>query len=128
MRTIAAAGLLLALAVFAIDAGAARYGKRQLWGAIAYNSKTGTYGFAVDRKTKREAETEAFRQCGDCDVIKTFRDACGAIADRPRKLDKPKKPAFVWETGASREIAERKALQKCGAECKIAVWACTSEK
>ena len=130
MRTIAAAGLLLALAVFAIDTGAARYGKRQLFGSIAYNSKTGTYGFAVDRKTKRDAETEAFRQCGDCDVIRTFRDSCGAIADRPRKSsDKPKKSGFVWETGASREIVERKALQKCGgAECRIAVWACTSEK
>jgi hypothetical protein len=121
MRTIATAGLLLALVAFAVDAGAARYGKRQLWGAIAYNSKTGAFGYAVDRKTKREAETDAFRQCGDCDVIKTFRDSCGAIADRPKK--------FIWETGASREIAERKALQKCGgAECKIAVWACTSEK
>ena len=128
MRSFAIAAALLAFSVLATDADAARVGKRQLWGSIAYNSKSGIYGFAVDLKTKRDAETEAFRQCGDCDVIKTFRDACGAIADRPRKLDKPKKPAFVWETGASREIAERKALQKCGAECKIAVWACTSEK
>jgi len=121
MRAIAAAGLLLALAVFAIDAGAARYGKRQLFGSIAYNSKTGAFGYAVDLKTRRQAETEAFRQCGDCDVIKTFRDSCGAIAERPKK--------FAWETGASREIVERKALQKCGgAECKIDVWACTSEK
>jgi hypothetical protein len=128
VRTIAVTALLLALAVFAIDAGAARVGKRQLWGSIAYNSKSGVFGYAVDRRTKRDAETEAFRQCGDCDVIKTFRDSCGAIADRPKKPDKPKKPAFVWETGASREIAERKALQKCGAECKIAAWACTSEK
>ena len=128
MRSFAIAAALLAFSLLATDAAAARVGKRQLFGSIAYNSKSGAYGYAVDLKTKREAETEAFRQCGDCDVIKTFRDACGAIADRPRKLDKPKKPAFVWETGASREIAERKALQKCGAECKIAVWACTSEK
>jgi len=122
MRTIAAAGLLLALAVFAIDAGAARYGKRQLWGAIAYNTKTGTYGFAVDRKTKREAETEAFSQCGsNCDLIKTFRDSCGVVAVGGKRV--------VWDTGASREIAETKALRKCGGDtCKIAVWACTSEK
>jgi len=32
------------------------------------------------------------------------------------------------DTGASREIAEAKALRKCGDNCKIAVWACTSEK
>ena len=129
MRTFAIAAALLAFFALATDAAGARSGKRQLWGSIAYNSgKAGVFGYAVDRKTKRDAEAEAFRQCGDCDVIKTFRDSCGAIADRPKKLDKPKKPAFVWETGASREIAERKALQKCGAECKIAVWACTSEK
>jgi hypothetical protein len=121
MRTITIASALLAFVMLAADAVGARVGKRQLWGSIAYDSKSGVYGYAVDRKTKREAETEAFRQCGDCDVIKTFRDSCGAIADRPKK--------FAWETGASREIAERKALQKCGtAECKIAVWACTSEK
>ena len=122
MRTIAATGLLLAFAVFAIDAGAARYGKRQLFGSIAYNSKTGTYGFAIDRKTKREAETEAFSQCGsNCDLVKTFRDACGAIAAKEKRVS--------WDTGASREIAETKALRKCGRDsCKITVWACTTEK
>jgi hypothetical protein len=120
MRTIAIACALLAFAVLATDASGARVGKRQLWGSIAYNSKSGVFGYAVDLKTKRDAETEAFRQCGDCDVIKTFRDSCGAIAEKPRK--------FVWETGASREIVERKALQKCGGECKIAVWACTTER
>jgi hypothetical protein len=121
MRTFAIAAALLAFSAFATDVAGARFGKRQLWGSIAYNSKSGAFGYAVDLKTKRDAETEAFRQCGDCDVIKTFRDSCGAIAEKPKK--------FVWETGASREIAERKALSKCGgAECKIAVWACTSEK
>ena len=103
---------------FALDADARAKAR---WGAVAYHSKTGAFGYAVDRTNKRDAEAEAFRQCGDCDVIKTFRDACGAIAARPRK--------FAWETGASREIAERKALTRCGGEaCKIAVWACTSPK
>ena len=121
MRSFAIAGALLVFSVLAADASGARVGKRQLFGSIAYNSKSGAFGYAVDVKTRRQAETEAFRQCGDCDVIKTFRDSCGAIAEKPKR--------FVWETGASREIAERKALQKCGgAECKIAVWACTSEK
>ena len=121
MRSFAIVGALLVFSVLAADASGARVGKRQLFGSIAYNSKSGAFGYAVDVKTRRQAETEAFRQCGDCDVIKTFRDSCGAIAEKPKR--------FVWETGASREIAERKALQKCGgAECKIAVWACTSEK
>jgi hypothetical protein len=122
MKAIALAGLLVVLAALATGAEAARAGKRQLWGAIAYNSRTGGYGFAVDRKTRREAEAEAFSQCGSsCDLIKTFRDSCGAIAVKPKRA--------IWETGASREIAETKALKKCGGDsCKIAVWACTTEK
>lgn len=121
MKAIALAGLLAVLAALATGAEAARAGKRQLWGAIAYNSSSGAYGYAVDRKTRREAESEAYRQCGDCDVLKTFRDSCGALAEKPGK--------FAWETGASREIAETKALKKCDDDsCKIAVWACTSEK
>ena len=98
-----------------------RAGKRQLWGAIVYSSKTGSYGYAVDRRTRREAEAEAFRQCGvNCDLIRHFRDACGAVAAKPNRASS--------DTGASREIAEMKALKKCGGGCAIKVWACTSEK
>jgi hypothetical protein len=72
-------------------------------------------------KTKRDAETEAFRQCGsNCDLIKTFRDSCGVVAVGGKRV--------TWETGASREIAETKALKKCGDGCATKVWACTSEK
>lgn len=121
MRQAAVFGLFLTLAALAVDATAARYGKKQLWGAIAYNSKTGAYGYTVDVKTKREAETAAFRQCGsDCDLIKTFRDACGVVAVGGKRV--------TWETGASHEIAETKALKKCGEACTVKVWACTSEK
>ncbi len=122
MRAFAIAAALLAFSVLATDAAGARVGKKQLWGSIAYSSKTGSYGFAVDRTTRRDAETEAFRLCGaNCDLVRTFRNSCGAVAARPNRV--------ASDTGASREIAEAKALKKCGGgECKIAVWACTSEK
>jgi serine/threonine-protein kinase len=121
VRALTWALVLLALLIVALDAAAARYGKRQLWGAIAYSSKTGSYGYAVDLKTKRDAETEAFRQCGsNCDLIRTFRDACGAVAAKPNRTSS--------DTGASREIAEMKVLKKCGSDCAVKVWACTSEK
>src|ERR1041385_9173778 len=101
---------MLAFAAFSTDAAAARQGKRQLWGAIAYDIKTGSYGYAVDRKTKREAEADAFRQCGsNCGVIRTFRDACAAVAAKPTRTSS--------DTGASRQIAEMKALKKCGGDC-----------
>ena len=88
------------------------------WGAIAYSTKTGAYGYAVDRATKRDAETEAFRICGtNCDLLRTVRNGCGAIAAREKRVSS--------DTGASREIAQAKALRKCGDQCKIAVWACT---
>jgi len=115
-----ATGLTLALA-FAANADAARHGNKQLWGAIAFNSKTGSYGYAVDLKTKRDAETAAYRQCGsNCDLIRTFRDACAAVASKPTRTSS--------DTGASREIAEMKAMKKCGSDCAVKVWACTSEK
>jgi hypothetical protein len=113
---------LLALAVVWVThpPGAAQSAKPR--GAIAYSSSTGAFGYAVDQASKRSAEAEAFRQCGgDCDVIKTFSNGCGAIADGERH--------YAWDSGASREVAEMKARKKCGgASCKIAVWACTRGK
>ena len=121
MRALAAALVLLALLITALDAAAARHGNRQLWGAIAYSSKTGSFGYVVDRKTRRDAEMEAFRNCGsNCDLIRTFRDACAAVASKPTRTSS--------DTGASREIAQMKALKKCGSDCTIKVWACTTEK
>lgn len=117
-----AAALLLVAASFPADAAGARTAKKQLWGAIAFSSRTEAFGYAVDQSTKRAAEAEASRQCGaDCDVIKSFRNSCGAIARDARR--------FFWATGATRAIVEQQALGKCkGGACKIAVWACTSEK
>lgn len=117
-----AAAVLLGCSIFAADATGARAVKKQLWGAIAYSGKTGAYGYAVDRKSKRDAEAEAFRQCGaDCNVIKSFRNSCGAVAEKDRH--------FAWSLGATRQIAEQKALEKCASgNCKVVVWACTSEK
>lgn len=122
MKAIAIAGISIALLGLAGSASAARVPKKQLWGAVAYNSASGAFGYAVDAKTRRDAEVEAFRQCGsECDVIKSFRNRCGAIAAGTQR--------YVWETGASREIAEKKALSKCrGGACRIAAWACTSQR
>ena len=109
--------VLLAAALFTPSVVAQKTAKGP-WGAIAYSTKTGAYGYAVDRTNKRDAETEAFRNCGtNCDLLRTFRNGCGAVAARPKRVSS--------DTGASREIAEAKALRKCGDQCKIAVWACT---
>ena len=120
VRAAAVAVTVAATAAAAIAADLPRHHK-QLWGAIAYNRTDGHFGYAIDRASRREAEAEAFRLCGeDCDVIRTFRDVCGAVAENPRH--------FSWQTGASRAIAERKAMEKCGADCRVPVWACTSHR
>jgi len=121
VRALTAILVLIALLIVALDASGARQGNRQLWGAIAYSTKSGSYGFAVDRKTRRDAEADAFRQCGaNCDLIRPFRDACAAVASKPTRTSS--------DTGATREIAEMKAMKKCGSDCAVRVWACTSEK
>jgi hypothetical protein len=109
--------LAVALALAAGPASAQKAGKG-LWGAIAYSTKTGAYGYAVDYATKRAAETEAFRICGtNCDLVRSFHNSCAAVATREKRV--------ASDTGASREIAQAKALKKCGDRCTIAVWACT---
>jgi hypothetical protein len=98
----------------------AREGSRnEYYGAIAYHGESGSSGFAVDRKTSREARIEALRQCGEpkCEVVARLRANCGAVAKRAAK--------FAIERGATRQEAETKALRRCGEACEIAVWACT---
>jgi hypothetical protein len=110
---------LLALALtFLAGAADAQKPAKNLWGAIAYSTKTGAYGYAVDYATKRAAETEAFRICGtNCDLVRSFRNSCAAVATREKRV--------ASDTGSSREIAQAKALKKCGDRCTVAVWACT---
>jgi hypothetical protein len=119
MRTVLGQAAFLVLAsTLAAGAAEAQRAAKGPWGAIAYSTKTGAYGYAVDRTNKRDAETEAFRVCGtNCDMLRTFHNGCAAVAARPKRVSS--------DTGASREIAQAKALRKCGDNCKIAVWACT---
>jgi hypothetical protein len=122
-KTVASALIALSLLLaHGAQAAAPKSGKYpdRPWGALAYDSRTGQYGYAIDYRTRRAAESEAFRQCGaQCDLIKSFRDTCAAVAVRGR--------VHAWDTGASREIAEMKARKKCGGDaCKVVVWACTS--
>ena len=123
---------LVAALVAGNAAAASKPGKhaQRPWGAIAFSSSTGQFGYAVDYTTRRAAESEAFRLCGpQCDVIRSFRDTCAALASRGG--------THAWDTGSSREIAEMKAGRKCAAgrggaagrdACRISVWACTTAR
>ena|SRR3990172_1201328 len=99
---------------------AATHPKKAAYGAIAYEPGRRATGYSYDFKTAREAKIEALKQCRDpaCEVLVSFRNACGAIAQGPGK------PVAV--TGATRAEAQTKALRRCGHQaCEIVAWACT---
>ena len=93
--------------------------RNALHGAIAHHGGTNSSGYAVERRTSREARVEALRQCGHsrCEIVATLRGDCGAVAKGARKI--------VTQKGVTRQEAEAKALRRCGEACEITVWACT---
>jgi serine/threonine-protein kinase len=101
-------------------ADAATRSKKLVFGAIAYEPTRGAAGYAYDFRSSREARIEALKQCGHptCEVVVSFRNACGAVARGARKP--------VATTGATRAEAETKAMRLCGSKaCEIVAWACT---
>jgi hypothetical protein len=112
----AAAPLVLAALAAAPAIAASPQGGNH--GAIVFNAKTGAWGYAVDRPTSRAAAIEAERQCGEgCDVAKTFRSGCAALAARNGR--------YAIEIAPTRTAAEHRALERCKADCQILIWACT---
>ena len=71
----------------ATPAHAATHPKKSAYGAIAYEPGHRATGYSYDFKSAREAKIEALRQCGDpaCEVLVSFHNACGAIAQGPGK-------------------------------------------
>jgi len=99
---------------------AATQPKKAAYGAIAYEPSRRATGYSYDFKSAREAKVEALKQCRDpgCEVLLSFHNACGAIAQGPGK------PFAV--TGATRDETQTKALRLCGHKaCEIVAWACT---
>jgi hypothetical protein len=113
-------GLVAAFTCVAEPALAKIVKKKGLHGAIALQRETGQFGYASDSTTLRAAKIEALRQCADprCEVVASFRNACGALARGPKK--------YFSATGATRQEAETKALRLCAAkDCAVTTWACT---
>jgi hypothetical protein len=118
--TLIHAALLLVLALPSAAHSAKAVKSSGANGAIALQRDTGAVGYSYDQPSSRAAKLEALKQCGDdkCEVLVSFRSACGAIASGAKK--------FFPATGATRQEAETKARRLCGAKtCEIAAWACT---
>ncbi|EKQ69786.1 hypothetical protein OsccyDRAFT_2431 [Leptolyngbyaceae cyanobacterium JSC-12] len=91
-----------------------------MYGAIATDDETGSWGYAYNYPTRAQAEAEALKECGEqgCQVEVWFANACGAVAKDGNTVG--------WGRAESRAEAEAKALSACGTgACKVEVWACT---
>ena len=105
------------------DAGLTNFSQRGYWGALAYSSSTGRFGFAYDYRTQADAINAAVAKCRarDCQGVVWFHNGCGAFA-RGRG-------AWGWGIGNNRAEAESKALAECrkhGGYCRVIEWACTT--
>jgi tetratricopeptide (TPR) repeat protein len=98
-------------------------GRRNLYGALAYNQRDGSYGASYDYRTQSEANARAMRECGpDCAIVAELADECAAYAAGDGA-------ATGWGKGIWRSEAEINALQTChgtGKNCRVRMWACTS--
>jgi hypothetical protein len=113
--------LLALLAIFFVGTAlAATVRPRQQYGAIAYHAPSKSVGWATDRGSSREARVDALKQCGhdECVVVVSVTRGCAALARDAKK--------FAVQKGATRQEAETKARGKCGTQCEIAAWACTT--
>lgn len=117
--------VLLLAAGLALPAGAATSkGKKGSggYGAIAVNRDGKGVGQAYDFKAARDAKREALAQCGEkkCEVVVSFRGGCAAVSRSGKRL--------ATSTGVTRDEAETKATRKCGKDCAVLAWACSSDK
>ena len=96
-----------------------------MYGAIAYDTATGAYGYTYNYGNRASAESAALSRCGrpGCEVRTWFYNACGALSTS-------NDGGWGSSRGSSRYNAEVKALNACrqinpGKNCSIRCWACT---
>ena len=95
------------------------------YGAIAYSTDNGKYGYTYDYGTLASAEADALRNCSaaSCQVVLWFKNSCGALA-----IGNGYAYGAAWAN--NRGDAETSAMTFCsqnGTGCNIAQWVCTSQ-
>jgi serine/threonine-protein kinase len=101
-------------------------------GAIAYSERKEVYGYSKDFGSAREAASAAVNNCrkedvgaGDCKVVVTFHNACGALA-----LGNDGAYGSAW--AMSQREASSKALVECrpygGTSCKVESQVCSGAR
>ena len=94
--------------------------------AIAYDEKTGGWGYSYDHLTPDLAKKAATEKCSTCTVKLAWNQGCGALAQ-----SETKKEIMTTGQGDSKLNAETAAKKVCtdngGEKCKILVYACNSK-
>ena len=99
--------------------------KTQKHAAIAFDEKTGGWGYSHDQLTPDLATSAATSKCGSCTVRVSWNQGCGALAQSTTN-----KALMTTALGATQLAAEGAATADCvakrGGTCKILVYACNS--
>jgi hypothetical protein len=130
-RTLKIAGLSFALLGVGLSQSGCKlinmFLKTQKHAAIAYDEKTGGWGYSYDQLTEDLAKTAATSKCGSCTVRLSWNQGCGALAQSTTK-----KEIMTTATGTTRPDAEGAAKADCaskgGGTCNVLVYACNSTK
>lgn len=99
--------------------------KSQKHAAIAYDEKTGGWGYSYDHLTEDLAKKAATEKCSTCTVKLSWNQGCGALAQSESKPE-----IMTTALGANKAAAEGGAKTDCvakgGGSCKVLVYACNS--
>jgi len=94
------------------------------YGALAYSTSSGRYGYSYDYGSRESAEERAISECNDntCSAVLWFKNACAALATGD---------GHAYGTGwaSERAEAENTAMSYCnkyGSNCSITRWVCTT--
>ena len=106
--------------------GAAPSGPASSYGAIAYGSKSGSWGTSYSWGSQAKAESSAMQSCkqhgDDCEVMVWFDRKCGAVVAAAGD-------AAFWGLGDSEAQARADAQTKCeqggGKGCKVQAYQCS---
>lgn len=124
-----AAGISLALVALCLGGTGCKLlkmaAKTQKHAAIAFDEKTGGWGYSHDQLTPDLATSAATSKCGSCTVRLTWNQGCGALAQSTTN-----KALMTTALGDTRLAAEGAATADCvakgGGTCKILVYSCNS--
>ena len=128
-RTAKIAGCSVALIAVALAGSGCKIlekvAKSQKHAAIAYDEKTGGWGYSYDQLTEDLAKKAATEKCPHCTVRLNWNQGCGALAQSTTK-----KEIMTTGLGTNKPAAEGAAKSDCAAKgggaCEVLVYACNS--